>query len=348
MASKTTRKGKNFDESQESLKASATCPENISGEEKYCQTFTQRGRNSNRPIDILWVIDNSTSMCNNQKKLAQNFDLFIDKFVNQGQDIDFKMSLIGGPLRIKPASFRNSDFGGRMYYIQYGTTLNTSDLKIGKQNFIDKFKTSIKQIGCQGHSYYAESGLVMGLDFLEENQTWPRKDAFLLIIHVSDQYDTGKLVTNSDGSIKLVYNSSHYSYVRDQRMDQLVLSHYIDTLTSHKGSKFLFKIFSVINEANAPRFNQVATLSGGKTYDIFKDSFDTILQDFGEEVAKISSAFQLKYPAQGGTVEVFIDGNLAPQGDWRYLEDENAIRFEEGVFKDKEGKSTIKVIYQTE
>ena len=73
VASKTTKQGKssNSEESQDSIEVSTTCPENVSGEEKYCQIFTQKGGKSNRPIDILWVIDNSTSMCDNQTKLAK-------------------------------------------------------------------------------------------------------------------------------------------------------------------------------------------------------------------------------------------------------------------------------------
>ena len=196
----------------------------------------------------------------------------------------------------------------------------------------------------------------MGLDFLEENSQWMRKDAFLMLIHVSDQSDQSALIKRQS-SVKLVYNSACKLYAQsclvgvldDKWFDhESVANRYIDTLASHKGSQFLFKVFSVVNkEPNAPRFNSVAKLSNGKNYDILKDSFDTILQDFGEEVAEVSSAFQLKYPAEVGTVEVFIDGISASQGDWRYLEDQNAIRFEDGVFEGKKGESTIKVTYRT-
>ena len=350
VASKTSKKGKK--QSEEALRLAAICPPRM-GEEEFCQIFTQEGGGGNRPIDILWVIDNSTSMCDNQTKLAQNFASFINKFAGQSQNVDFQMTLISAPqLSSGAVTYRNSNFGGRMYYIQYGTTLTSSGLKSGQQGFVDQFKNTVGQIGCRGHSYHAESGLVMVLDFLEENRQWMREDAFLLVIHVSDQYDDGTLI-KSQSAVKLVrgsYCGNGYGgcEVTGERDHQKVATHYIDTLTSHKGSPFLFKIFSVVNkEPQAPRFNSVAKLSGGKAYDILKDSFDTILQDFGEEVAKISSAFQLKYPAEAGTVEVFIDGFPAPQGDWRYLEDQNAIRFEEGVFQDREGKSTIKVTYQT-
>ncbi len=352
---KTTKKSRKPDSPGSSggpPSVSATCPEKISGEEKYCQVFTQQGGKSNRPIDILWVIDNSTSMCDNQTALAQNFTSFINQFASQSQNIDFKMALISAPqLTATGSLYRSKDLGGRMYYIQYGTTLTASALRASRQGFIDQFQTIIKQIGCGGYSYYAESGLVMGLDFLEENRSWMRKDAFLMTIHVSDEYDAGVLKTDSGGSKKLVYRTSTSICVGDTASDcnyQTVAQHYIDTLTSYKGSKFLFKTFSVVNKApSAPRFNEVAKLSDGKSYDILKDSFSTVLQDFGEQVAKISSSLQLKYPVQTGSVEVFIDGVPASQSDWRYLEDQNAIRFEDGVFEGKKGEVTIKVTYRT-
>src|SRR5690606_21483555 len=42
-------------------------------------------------VDILWVIDNSGSMGNEQADLADNFNLFIQDFITRG--IDFKMAI---------------------------------------------------------------------------------------------------------------------------------------------------------------------------------------------------------------------------------------------------------------
>ncbi len=36
-------------------------------------------------VDILWVIDNSGSMCQEQERLAQNFEIFIDELVKSGE-----------------------------------------------------------------------------------------------------------------------------------------------------------------------------------------------------------------------------------------------------------------------
>lgn len=42
-------------------------------------------------VDILWVIDNSGSMCEEQRDLATNFDLFLTEFANE--NIDFQMGV---------------------------------------------------------------------------------------------------------------------------------------------------------------------------------------------------------------------------------------------------------------
>ena len=288
-------------------------------------------------------------MCGNQAKLAKNFDSFINQFAGQAQDIDFKMALISAPKLSEEVNYRVSNFGGRMYYSRYGTTLTASDLKSNEQGFINQFKSIVNQIGCNGHSYHAESGLVMSLDFLEENPNWFRKDAFLLIIHISDEYDDGTLITRQ-GTVKLVYGfycaRSKYAEctVAGETDDHKVTTHYINTLAAHKSS-FLFKIFSVVNHrTTAPRFNQVAELSGGKAYNILKDSFDTILQDFGQKVTEISSLFQLKYPAKASAIEVYVDGSLASQSEWRYLPGKNAISFEKNYTP--QAGSQIKVVYE--
>ncbi len=346
-------------------KMSVSCPENISGEDWYCQIFHRTKNKANTSIDVLWVIDNSESMCEHQERLAKNFDSFLKQFTGQSQNTDFRMAFISSPYGNRSEKgclstsssdsiFRQTgDFGDRMYYVQCGETLSTSKANLEKKDFINQFKSRIREIGCNGMSYYAESGLVMSLDFLEENPKWARADAFFLVIHLSDEYDASGLLEYQSNS-KLIHNNLCNLNVNscsktggDGDLDhRAVANYYIDTLDTHKNSKF--KVFSIVSKKpDAPRFNQVAKLSDGKSYDILKDSFDTILQDFGEQVAKISSSLQLKYPVQTGSVEVFIDGVPAAQGDWRYLEDQNAIRFEDGVFKGKKGEVTIKVTYRT-
>ena len=288
-----------------------TCPANTSGEDEYCQTFTQEGGGSNRPIDILWVIDNSGSMGDDQQRLAQNFGKFINSFAGTVQNADFQMGIITTDNSI------NRDSEGK---------LNSTYLKTNRQNFISYFQTKVKA-GASGSG--TEKGLFYSLDFLQKYSSWVRGHAYLIAIYVSDEDDFSGQPTHAASN-----------------SDDDVAAAFFQSLSGTKTPTQLFKSFAVVN-AGGHRYIKLAQLSGGKTYDIVSDSFDTILQDFGRQLAKIASQFQLKYPAQEGTVEVFIDGVPAPQGDWSYLPGQRAIRFVDDFFAKKQGKSTIKVTYRT-
>jgi hypothetical protein len=63
-------------------------------------------------VDILWVIDNSGSMCQEQKAIAENFDSFIKEFGNQ--NIDFQMGVTTThqtPEGVPPSLFDNIQYG---------------------------------------------------------------------------------------------------------------------------------------------------------------------------------------------------------------------------------------------
>ena len=62
-------------------------PKSRTVKETFYQVESQREK-----LDILWVIDNSGSMEEEQDSLARNFDLFIEEFLKK--DIDFNSELM--------------------------------------------------------------------------------------------------------------------------------------------------------------------------------------------------------------------------------------------------------------
>ncbi len=296
-------------------KSATTCPKQVS-EAKFCQVFTQEGGGGNRPLDILWVIDNSGSMGDDQERLALNFEKFINGFAGRVQNADFQMEII------TTDNSTNRDSEGK---------LNGTYLRSNRLDFVQYFQSKVK-VGASGSG--TEKGLFYSLDFLKKYSSWVRSNAYLITIYLSDENDFSNIPSNASSNA-----------------DEDVARAFFQSLSGTKTSPQLFKAFVIVDTsaggARALRYVTLAQLSGGKSYDIITDSFDTILQDFGNELAKIASQFQLKYPAQMGTVEVYIDGVIASQGDWSYLQGQNAIRFKEGLFAEKKGKSAIKVTYQT-
>ncbi len=312
-----------------------TCPPNISGEAEYCQIFRQKEGGANTPVDILWVIDNSSSMEDDQERLADNFEIFIDNFGNQ--DVDFKMAII----TTDSAANRN-----------LGRALDSVHLKLNRQGFVSQFQNQIKA-GDTGS--YIECGLSSSLGFLKANPSWPRANAFLVVVYVSDENDSSSMETS-----EMVCTTDQGERNEPDSTDEAISTTYFNSVVGYKSSESLFKAFSIVlsrtrlpsepyfsdyNLMKGHRYLKVAQLSGGNSYDIIDDSFETIFRDFGIKIAELSSLFQLQYPAVQSTIEVFVNGVATHQSDWHYLQGQNAIRFDKSALP--KAKSVIKIMYQT-
>ena len=332
-----------------------TCPANSSGETDYCQIFHQKAGGTNSAIDILWVVDNSGSMRDEQNSLAQNFETFINKFANQALQTDFRMAII------TTSTPDNRVAKGK---------LTDESLNADRYAFINYFKEKIK-VGLNGND--DEKGLLTSEVFLKQNSDWPRQNAYLMAIYISDQDDTSCLeYSDSTGYINrdlsddtfTTYRYKECLYVnhgtsnalpRDETI-KLVSNYYFRSITGTIPGKneHLFKAFAITSKpepgdsfgwGKGYKYEKMTEITGGKTYSI-GDSFEDILNDFGQKTAEIASQFQLKYPAQENSIEVYVGGVSVPQGDWEYLASERAIRFEKNALP-KAG-NTIKVVYQTQ
>ncbi len=308
--------------------APKNCSTTSSSGETHCQSFTQQEKQSNTPIDILWVIDNSRSMEHEQQLLAQNFATFINSFANQYQNTDFKMGIITTDSMLNRVS-----------------TLDSAFLKRDRSNFIKTFQAKIKA-GVKGSGI--ECGLRMSLSFLQENSTWSRSNAYLFVIYISDENDRSKSPSISGGCTG-IWDTR---VLESENASNNMANDYLKAINVLKSSQFLktFAIVSMTTPKNwygrydrGQRYIKLAELSGGNSYDI-QGSFHTILQNFGEKVVEFSSSLQLKYLAVASSVEVYINGVVAPQSDWSYLPSQNAVRFEKNATPS--AGSTIRITYQ--
>ncbi len=298
------------------------CSEGSFSGQTHCQTFIKHASGAGAPIDILWVVDNSGSMGDEQGDLAKNFETFINKFSNQNQNADFKMGII-----------TTDDSSNRL-----GSAFDSTHLQSDRTSFIDTFKTKIK-VGISGSGY--ECGLGMSLKFLKEDESWVRNNAYFLVVYVSDENDRSHLPSNSS------FCSKNEVSEEEGKSNQ-VANAYFQAIGALKPS-MLFKAFSIVDTSNSnrlwlgQRYIKLAELSGGSSYSIGSD-FSTIFQNFGQKVAEMSSLFQLKYPAKASAIEVYVDGSLASQSEWRYLPGKNAISFEKNYTP--QAGSQIKVVYE--
>ena len=128
--------------------------------------------------DILWVIDNSGSMEDEQKSLASAFQVFIADFILQ--NIDYNMAIV------TTDSARDR--------ISSTFPLNADSEKVrGRRAFINEFKQKI-QVGTGGNG--TEKGLLYAQTFLKNKCNsatkigWSRENSYLYIVFVSDEGDS--------------------------------------------------------------------------------------------------------------------------------------------------------------
>jgi hypothetical protein len=131
------------------------------------EVFDQQLRNK---ADILWVIDNSGSMDEEQNNLATNFESFIGPFLDH--DIDIQMAITTTDSQVVEDSL---------------TDLTFENLMLDKQSFQDNFIQHVK-VGIQGDGN--ERSFQGAIDFINEyGKSWLRDQAPLFIIFISDEQE---------------------------------------------------------------------------------------------------------------------------------------------------------------
>lgn len=147
--------------------------------------FQQSSESSNGKMDILFVIDNSGSMETSQTQIAQNFRRFISLFDSKGFDYriavtttDAYMDLFGAPS--SQSQFRDGTdrLGHTGYFVLES---NTPDLE---NSFMTNIRQGITGSGDERAFQSIERTLLNPL-----NAGFPREDAFLSVIIVSDEDD---------------------------------------------------------------------------------------------------------------------------------------------------------------
>ena len=147
------------------------------------------------PLDILFVIDASGSMSDDQKALVDNFDVFIDSFLEL--DVDFKIGIISC------GNSNNRDTENK---------LTSAEAKKDETAFKDYFKKKINV----GVGMATENLFLSTKNFLETNPTWPRENAYLITIMVSDTND------HSEPSTTMHRGITFANYLKSLKKDDLV------------------------------------------------------------------------------------------------------------------------------
>ena len=248
-----------------------------------------------KKLDIVWIIDNSGSMSDEQDALGANFNAFIQDFITK--DVDFKMA-------ITTTDTSSSELAGRMV-MGSDTKLNSVAAQSNPTQFMDDFRSMVR-VGTQGSGY--EKGLEASEGFMNKYAaTFLRPDAYLAVVILSDE---------EDQSAKSVAS-------------------YTDYLKSFKAEAGLVKVYSIVDvgmsntggygvSTGYERYASASNNTAGIVADI-RDDFYTSLSDMGSSIINLLDSFALANTPVDGTLKVFVNGFESQ--DYTYDATSRSIKF---------------------
>jgi hypothetical protein len=261
------------------------------GEDSWVQAPTNE-------VDILFVIDNSHSMAEEQALTASGFTSFITQIEETGTD--FHVAAI-------TTSFDDADVDkGKFLGEPTVLTLDTSD-------YVAKFAERV-QVGTTGSDL--ESGLeaseyaLSSLMTTGYNTGFLRSSAYLLLIVVSDENDC-----SDEGALGPDANNTD---CYDPEQDDLLVpvSQYADSFKNLKDDSAMVQVGMIIGpnasegcDTAAPgfRYMEFAGLMGGLVGSICDADYSDILYDLGLNATGLVTSFELSDVAQPETLQVWVD-----------------------------------------
>lgn len=290
----------------------STVPLHGTGTPNSSQTdnFAQLSENK---VDILWVVDDSGSMDEEQNALATNFQSFV-QFADSLGGVDYQLGVTTTEI--------NDPVGGDLWACSgYNKVIKSSDAN-REAAFQCASRVTNPPGGNRrpnpGGSDEAEAGLQAARLALDhptidnENAGFLRDDARLAVIMVSDEED------QSPGSVSLYVD--FFRNIKGFRNPQLVQVSAIagpvpgGCATAEAGTRYR----DAVGQLNG-QFESICT-----------NSWSTMLANMGLDVFALREAWSLSRLADGTTVVVRVNGSSVPQdaaNGWTYDPASNSIDF---------------------
>jgi hypothetical protein len=261
--------------------------------EQKTELFNQ-SESETKKLDIVWIIDNSGSMSDEQSALGTNFSAFINDFITK--DVDFKMA-------ITTTDTSSSSKKGKMV-TGSDTKLTSARAKANENQFKSDFRSLVK-VGTSGSG--AEKGLEASEGFMQKYaSSFIRPDAYLAVVVLSDEED------QSSKSVKT----------------------YTDYLKSFKSEAGLVKVYSIVDVRMSNKGSGIATgykryadasnNTAGIVADIRED-FHRSLSDMGDSIINLLDSFALANTPVDGSLKVYVNGSQT--SDYTYDSSSRSIKF---------------------
>lgn len=259
-------------------------------------------------VDILWVVDNSNSMKDEQAEIAAKFAQFIGNI--EDANADFHLGIISTDLEDPD---QNGKLLGEPLYLT-----NADDyLALFQQNILLGIGGATKEKGIDAAFTALSEPLISSY-----NAGFRRPGATLSIIYVSDENDCtdrGSLAAYSD--VAACYDHADLLVdisllVRDYKTLQLADERIVV-------SAIVGPEINAGCDGSAPgfRYLSMAEAFGGIQASICEADFSRIMSDLSLEVSGLQTSFQLSNAAVDGTIEVAVEDQIVEEDEingWTY------------------------------
>jgi len=261
----------------------------------------------NPQVDVLFIIDNSTSMAVSQAQLALAFPSIVS--VLQALQADWQIALIS-------TDMTDPQHRGRLIpFDAAGTRILTPTTPDGTGAFQNALI-----MGTEGsqleRAFTAAWQAVTPPLASHDNVGFPRTDARLVMIALSDEDDcSDEGALEVEGSAACV---AHATYL-------VPVETYLERFLGTRNQAIDLSFHAIIEtgrmgefsgcEGNSPgsRYMQLAALTGGSIYAICED-MDSALNDIGLQAAGRRRAFPLSRVPDDEDLEVYVAGPAEPAG----------------------------------
>lgn len=305
------------------------------------QTFKQASSSVNNKIDMLWVIDNSSSMTPLQQNMTANFNSFIDQFVTK--NLDFHMAVTTTDAYLANAIFQNDP--RKSVFKDGGANGATGifDILTTTPNLITTFVTNAYQGATGDGDERAFSSFQEALNN-PSNAGFLRSNSFFGIIILSDEDDFSNPDRPQDSWIYPGGQPDHdYSNPNLQTVDSYVS--YLDTLTNSTGATRRYSVSSIAvldqtcydthvlqspSSVIGQRYIQISNQTNGVTGSICDSSYASSLEAIQEHILELGTQFYLARTPEVSTITVVVNGVSVPNdptNGWTYNSTANSIVF---------------------
>jgi len=276
-------------------------------------------------VDVLFAVDNSGSMSEEQDSLAKNFDTFIQQAVTV--NVDYHIGVTTSEVNKTKQADKKSGHPG-MDMVPGGLFGNPKYITPQTPNQKSAFSKNIKVGTCCSDAKEAAlqaSKMALSTPMIDDptkNGGFMRKDAKLVIICLSDEED------QSDGPVDLYIN--FFKSLKGFRNTSLMDVNVIVGMKGPNDSDPNCKsgTGSTGSAKTGHRYIEVAQRTGGLYRSICSSNWGKEMADIGRLAFGIRVEFFLTRPAKPGSIKVQVDGQVSHENvNWSFDLKTNSIIF---------------------